>query len=137
MADIYKLITLTEKNDAGPYFDVFYSADCLSFTQSVDGNNVYLPNVGSTVVVTVPDTTDCIKLQSIPEPCDNFVISGSNAPTTTTTTSTTAQPTTTTTTSTTSPTTTTTTSTTVLARYWNTTYCDGGGNGPTVHQVVI
>ena len=134
MADIYKLITLTEKNDAGPYFDVFYSADCLSFTQSVDGNNVYLPNVGSTVVVTVPDTTDCIKLQSIPEPCDNFVISGSNAPTTTTTTSTTAQPTTTTTTSTTSPTTTTTTSTTVLARYWNTTYCDGGGNGPTVQD---
>lgn len=134
MADINKLITLTEKNDAGPYFDVFYSADCLSFTQSVDGNDVYLPSIGSTVIVTVPDTTDCIKLQSVTGPCDNFVISGSNAPTTTTTTTTTAAPTTTTTSTTAAPTTTTTTSTTVLARYWNSTYCDGSGAGPTVQD---
>jgi len=134
MADIQKLITLTEKNDAGPYFDVFYSADCLTYTQSVDGDNVYLPSVGSTVVVTVPNTTDCIKLQSVSGPCDNFVISGSNAPTTTTTTSTTPAPTTTTTSTTTAPTTTTTTSTTVLPRYWNSEYCDGSGVGPTVQD---
>lgn len=134
MADIYKLITLTEKNDAGPYFDAFYSADCLTYTQSVDGNNLYLASVGSTAVITVPDTTDCIKLVSVSGPCDNYVISGSNAPTTTTTTTSTLPTTTTTTSTTVAPTTTTTTSTTVLARYWNSTYCDGSGVGPTVQD---
>jgi hypothetical protein len=110
MADIYKLITLTEKNDSGPNYDAFYSIDCLSFTQSVDGGNINLPSVGSTAVITVPEETQCIKLESIPEPCSNFVISGSATTTTTipvTTTTTTIPVTTTTTTYTTVTTTTT------------------------------
>jgi len=53
MADIFKEITLTERNNAGPYFDVFYSTDCINYTQSVDGDNVYLPFVGATAIVTV------------------------------------------------------------------------------------
>lgn len=135
MADIYKLITLTEKNDSGPYFDAFYSTDCLTYTQSVDGNNIYLPSISSTAVITVPEETQCIKLQSIPEPCSNFVISGSGITTTTTTlpitTTTTTVPITTTTTTipiTTTTTTipvTTTTTTTLAPRYWRASQCSG------------
>jgi len=113
MANILKKITLTEKNDAGPYFDAFYSTDCLTYTQSVDGDNIFLPSVSSIAIITVPEETTCIKLQSQLGVCDNEVIVLVTPPTTTTTTSTTLAPTTTTTTSTTSaPTTTTTTSTT-------------------------
>jgi len=95
MANINKLITLTDKSDAGPYFDVFYSTDCISYTIAVDGNNVYLPNVGSTVVVTVPEETVCMKLTS-EGTCTNSVISGSFTTTTTTTSSTTTTTSTTT-----------------------------------------
>jgi hypothetical protein len=94
MANINKLITLTEKNDAGPLFDIYASVDCSSYT--LVQSNVSLPNVGSTAIITVDDTTQCIKLTSKGN-CINSVISGSGAPTTTTT-STTAGPTTTTTT---------------------------------------
>jgi hypothetical protein len=94
MADIFKEITLTERNNAGPYFDVFYSTDCINYTQSVDGDNVYLPFVGATAIVTVPEETICIQLTS-EGVCTNSVISGS------TTTTTTTSPTTTTTTTTT------------------------------------
>jgi len=97
MADINKLITLTLKNDAGPYFDAFYSTDCVSYTQSVDGDDLYLPTIGSTAVITVPEETVCIKLQSVTGYCDNSVISGSVPPTTTlspTTSTTTLTPTT-------------------------------------------
>jgi hypothetical protein len=112
MANINKQITLTEKGGAaGPYFDVYYSTDCSTYTISSDGSNVYLPSIGSNVIVTVPDTSICIKLvnKSNVDICkDNSVISGSNPFTTTTTT--TASPTTTTTSTTTvAPTTTTTT----------------------------
>lgn len=131
MANIQKTITLTLKNSSGPYFDVYYSNDCTNYTQSIDGDNVYLPSVSSSVIVTVPDDTVCIKLESVPEPCDNFVISGSlttttttTAPTTTTTTTTTAA-TTTTTTTTTAPTTTTTTTTTAGYNYYQGTECSG------------
>ena len=121
MANILKKITLTEKNDAGPYFDAFYSTDCLTYTQSVDGNNIFLPSVSSIAIITVPEETTCIKLQSQLGVCDNEVIVSVIEPTTTTTTSTTAGPTTTTSTTTTAAPTTTTTSTTTAAPTTTTT----------------
>lgn len=138
MADINKLITLTQINAAGPYFDAFYSVDCVNFTQSVDGDNVYLPTTGSTAVITVPEETICIKLQSVTGFCNNSVISGSGIPTTTTiapTTTTTLAPTTTTTLSPTTTTLSPTTTTTLGARYWNSTYCDGSAGNPTLRDV--
>jgi len=123
MADILKLITLTEKNDSGPNYDAFYSTDCINFTQSVDGSNINLPTVGSTAVITVPEETQCVKLQSIPEPCSNFVISGSVITTTTTSTSTSTS-TTTSTTSTSTTSTTTSTTIPIVETYWSGSGCE-------------
>jgi hypothetical protein len=90
MANINKQITITEQGGAaGPYFDVYYSTDCISYTICSDGSNVYLPSIGSSVIVTCPDTTICFKLvnKSNQTFClDNSVISGSIPTTTTTTT---------------------------------------------------
>lgn len=72
MANINKLIELTLKNgDAGPYFDVYYSTDCNSYTICIDGTNVYLPNLSSTAIVTVPDNTTCMKLINKSAGCSN------------------------------------------------------------------
>lgn len=126
MPNINKQITLTSKeNSAGPYFDVYYSTDCVSYTICIDGSGVYLPNINSTAIVTVPDNTICIKLINKNANCGNndYV----DAFGTTTTTTTTAAPTTTSTT-TLGPTTTTTTNgggtttTTTLGCY----NCDDG-----------
>jgi hypothetical protein len=103
MAIVEKTIILTEKNDAGPLFDVFWSADCETYNLLTA--SISLPAVSSSALIYVDDTVSCIKLVS-QGVCTNEVISGSFTPTTTTTT--TAGPTTTTTT-TIAPTTTTTT----------------------------
>jgi hypothetical protein len=102
MPNINKQITLTTKgSNAGPLFDVYYSSDCVNYTICIDGNNVSLPTVGSTAIVTVPDTTICIKLINQSSVCEeNYIVSGSTTTTTTSTTTstTTIAPTTTTTT---------------------------------------
>jgi hypothetical protein len=119
MANVNITVTLgTKGNDAGPLYDIYYSADCVSYT--IVSSNAYLPFVGSQTTVIVPDTTRCIKLVNLNGVCDdNFVVSGSADPTTTTT----IAPTTTTTTTIT-PTTTTTLSptTTTLAPTTTTTF---------------
>jgi hypothetical protein len=125
MANVNITVTLgTKGNDAGPLYDIYYSADCVSYT--IVSSNAYLPFVGSQTTVIVPDTTRCIKLVNLNGVCDdNFVVSGSADPTTTTTvaptTTTTISPTTTTTIT---PTTTTTLSptTTTLAPTTTTTF---------------
>jgi hypothetical protein len=94
MANVNIEITLgTKGNDAGPLYDIYYSADCVTYTLA--SNNAYLPFVGSTTIIVVPDTTRCVKLVNLTSVCENnFVVSGSANPTTTTT----LAPTTTTTT---------------------------------------
>lgn len=104
---VTRQVTLTEKNDSGPFYNVFYSVDNgNTYSPSPDGQGVYLPSVGSSVNVQVASTTTTIKLVSTGQ-CVNELPSGSII---TTTTSTTAG----TTTTTTAPTTTTTTTTTCL-----------------------
>ena len=128
MANITRQITLTESGaDSGPLYDIYYSTDCINYTIAIDGNDVSLPSVGSTYVVTIPDNTTCIKLVNINSLCTNNVIENLG-PTTTTTT---AAPTTTlapTTTTTLGPTTTTiapTSTTTSAPVFYNYTQCNG------------
>ena len=111
---IQKTITLTEKGTgAGPTYNVSYSSDCVEYTSSV---NVTLSSISSSVSITIPDNTQCIKLTSIGE-CTNEIVQYIGTTTTTigppTTTTTTIAPTTTTTTIGTTTTTSTTTTTTI------------------------
>jgi hypothetical protein len=128
MANIQRIITITEEGSkSGPYFDVYYSLDCINYTICSDGSNVYLPTIGSQVTVTLPDNSTCIKLQSLSPQCvgvyvvENLTTTTTTTTTSTTTTTTTAAPTTTTTT-TAGPTTTTTT--TAAPKFWNAIYCN-------------
>ncbi len=99
MANQVRKITLTELNGiAGPNFSVQYSTDCITYSQSVDCTNAFLPSVGSVVYCTVDSDSTCIRLTSLSEACGNTVIENVNPITTTTTSTTTAAPTTTTTT---------------------------------------
>ena len=102
MANEIRKITLTELGtDPGPNFSVQYSTDCLTYTQSVDCTNVFLPSVGSFAYCTVDENTNCIRLTSLTPECGNQVIDDfrtTTTSTTSTTTTTTAAPTTTTTT---------------------------------------
>lgn len=83
---ITKQITLTDAEDAGPFFDVYWSTNNGgSYSLAIDGENVYLPSVGSTVVVSIPSTTTTIKLVS-KGVCTTEFISGSTSGTTTTST---------------------------------------------------
>lgn len=128
MATIYKQITMTAQGStSGPLYDIYYSADGVTYTLCPDGDNVSLPTVGSTVVVTVDDTANYIKAVNLHPGCEgNDVIINFGGLTTTTTSTTTAAPgpTTTTTTTTAAPTTTTTTLATSCVIYnWA---CDNG-----------
>lgn len=99
MANIIKQITLTEKGlSAGPYFDVYYSLDCVNYILATNGNSVYLPNIGSNVNVIVDDGLQCLKVVNTNNSSKCFFNSQVQTFTTTTTTTTTAAPTTTTTT---------------------------------------
>jgi hypothetical protein len=87
MPNINKQITLTGKGaDAGPLFDVYYSTDCVNYTICIDGNNVYLPSVGSSVVVTVPDNAACLKVVNGGAECNGNSVVDIIATTSTTTT---------------------------------------------------
>lgn len=80
MATINKKITLTEKNDSGPFFDFEYSINNgLSFTSSVE-SPIYLPFVGASEIVTTDSLSDSYKLTSRGS-CINSVFSGSIGPT--------------------------------------------------------
>lgn len=115
MATIYKKITMTAQGStSGPLYDIYYSADGVTYTLCVDGDNVSLPTVGSSVIVSVDDTANFIKAVNLHPGCEgNDVIVNFGGLTTTTTTSGPTTTTTTipgsTTTTTAAPTTTTTT----------------------------
>ena len=65
-----KQIILTQKGiDSGPYYDVYYSTDGIVFVFS---SNEYLPYVGSSVIITIPNNSTAIKLVSTGT-CNNFV----------------------------------------------------------------
>jgi hypothetical protein len=86
-------VTLTEKNDAGPLFDLFYSLNGgLSFTSSVDSTNLYLPYVGASTVANVDNASNAYQLKS-KGVCINSVVSGSVEPTPTPTETSTPTPT--------------------------------------------
>jgi hypothetical protein len=60
---IQKKITLINSSiNAGPGYAVYTSIDCNTFTLL---QNVILANVGDYVIITIPDTTHCIKLVSL------------------------------------------------------------------------
>ena len=109
MPNINRIITLTAQgSNSGPLYDIYYSNDCVNYTLCIDGDNRSLPSVGSTAIVTLPDTAICIKLVNLSEGCLlNEVVQYIGGITTTSTT--TIGPPTTTSTTTAGPTTTTTT----------------------------
>ena len=81
MSLITKIITLTDQGiNSGPVYTLYYSPNCVEYTQSVNVNLFYL---GQSVSVEVPDTTSCIRLVSNGK-CTNEVTR--IIPTTTTTT---------------------------------------------------
>jgi len=120
-------ITLTAAGiNSGPSYDVYWSADCVNYSLLTGSSPVFLPIVGATASLDVPDTVQCLRLVNNNEDCDNAVTKNVALCPTTSTTSTTLAPTTstttvvpTTTTTTAAPTTTTTatptTSTTTTA----------------------
>lgn len=71
-------VTLTEKNDAGPLFDLFFSLNGgLTYTSSDDSTNLYLPYVGASDVANVDEGSTAFQLKS-KGVCINSVITGSN-----------------------------------------------------------
>jgi len=101
-------ITLSaDGGKSGPLYDAYYSTDCVSYSEFSGSTNLYLPDLGSTAIISIPDTTKCLKLINLSAGCnENEIIKTLNFTTTTTTTS---SPTTTTTTTYSGPPTTTTT----------------------------
>jgi hypothetical protein len=84
MANQIRKITLTELGaDAGPNFSVQYSADCINYTQSVDGTDLFLPSVGSFAYCTIDSSAQCIRLTSLASECGNSIIEDISTPTTT------------------------------------------------------
>jgi len=111
MANINKIITLSSwGGSSGPLYNAYYSTDNITFTIAISGSNLYLPNIGSSATIIVPDTTNYIKLINDNELCGEASASiYAGASTTTTSTSTSTS-----TTSTSTSTSTTSTSTTTL-----------------------
>ena len=70
-----RIITLTSFGmETGPYYDVYYSLDCNSYSLAISGSNLHLPAIGSTGSVWIPEWTSCIKLQSKNILCDKEII---------------------------------------------------------------
>ena len=111
MANINKIITLSSwGGSSGPLYNAYYSTDNITFTIAISGSNLYLPSIGSSATIIVPDTTNYIKLINDNELCGEASASiYAGASTTTTSTSTSTS-----TTSTSTSTSTTSTSTTTL-----------------------
>jgi hypothetical protein len=125
MANVFYNVTLSSAEaGSGPNYDVSYSNDCVTYLPATP-STVSLEGVGSQATITIPDTTQCVKLTNINSNCTNSV-SSSVTPTTTTTTiapttTTTAAPTTTTTTLA------ATTTTTTGARRFDWNFIESGG----------
>ena len=131
MPNVLRQITLTQQgSNSGPFYDAYYSTDGISYTICTDGNGIVLNGVGATVTVTLPDTSQYLKLVNLSDGCnENDVIEPLALTTTTSTTSTSTTSTTSTSTSTTS-TSTSTTTTTLAPKFWNAVYCNGGAAFP-------
>jgi hypothetical protein len=126
----YKLTLTSEGVSSGPYYNVTYTTASV-FYPVLSGTPAYLPNVGDSVVVSIPSGSFSYLAFNLNngigggcELCDNnviLVITSGSAPTTTTTTTTSTTTTTTTAVPTTSTTTTTTTSGTTTTSTTTTT----------------
>ena len=66
-------LTSTPVN-SGPYYDVFYSVDCATYTPA---GQVQLADTSSITIIQVEETSTCIRLQSSGN-CTNYVVSGSS-----------------------------------------------------------
>jgi hypothetical protein len=130
MANIIKKVTITEKGlGSGPYYDAYYSPDCLNYYPAISGSVLYLPTIGSSSDVVIDSSAQCIKLINQADKCNyNYKVD------TFTTTTTTAGPTTTTTT------------TQAPAGYyssmnngtsWSITCCDGVTTGNFTHNLPV
>ena len=63
MADINKIITLSSwGGSSGPLYNAYYSTDNVNFIIADSGSDLYLPNIGSSANIVVPDTANYIKL---------------------------------------------------------------------------
>ena len=87
--EIRKIILDEYNNGSGPAYNVEYSTDCITYSQSLDCTNLFLPEVGSFGFCTVDDNTICVRLTSINSFCTNSVIEDLRPTTTTTSTTTT------------------------------------------------
>ena len=66
-----RIITLTDKGtNSGPYYALYTSIDCNVYTFQ---ENVFLPSIGSSIVVDIPDNDECVKLISLGV-CTNEVV---------------------------------------------------------------
>jgi len=66
-----RVITLTEKGgNSGPYYGLYTSIDCNVYTFQ---ENVFLPSIGSSIVITIGDNDQCVKLISLGI-CTNEVV---------------------------------------------------------------
>lgn len=89
MADINKIITLSSwGGSSGPLYNAYYSVDGITYTIAVSGSNLYLPSIGSSATIIVPDTTNYIKLINDNELCGEAsasIYTGASTTTTSTT----------------------------------------------------
>jgi len=86
MANINKIITLSSwGGSSGPLYNAYYSTDNINFTIAISGSNLYLPSIGSSATIIVPDTTNYIKLINDNEVCGEASASIYAGPTTTST----------------------------------------------------
>ena len=112
MPNINKTITLSSwGGGSGPLYNAYYSTDNITFTIAISGSNLYLPSIGSSATIIVPDTTNYIKLINDNELCGEASASIYAGPTTTSTSTTSTSTTTTSTSTSTTSTSTSTTST--------------------------
>lgn len=66
---VERIITLTDKGaNSGPNYGLYYSFDCVTYTYQ---ENVNLPYIGSSIVVSIPDNTQCVRLVSLGT-CTNY-----------------------------------------------------------------
>jgi hypothetical protein len=81
---VTRRVTLTDKNDSGPFYNVMYSTDCINYVESPNGQGVYLPSDGASVQVLVDENTTCIKLVSTGQCATSFISQSGEVSSTTT-----------------------------------------------------
>jgi hypothetical protein len=101
MADISKIITLSSwGGSSGPLYNAYYSIDGVTYLPAISGSNLYLPNLGSSATIFVPDNSNYVKLINDNEICGEASASIYAGPSTTTTSTSTSTSTTSTSTTT-------------------------------------